>query len=257
MTAFARLQTSLDRCLVGLVVLAIWQGANLWVGDYWVATPLATAKGLLDSAAEVLRHTGFTVEAALAGLVIGCVPGVLLPLIFRRFPTVMAVLDPFMVCGYGLPKLALAPLFILWFGIGVASKVALVASVVFFILYFNMVAGIRSIDGKTIRVARVLGASEYDILRKIVWPSCLPFIFAGLQIALPYAIGGVVISELISSNRGLGYLVQYSAMNFSTLGVFVAVAAITIVCVAMNGLLSVVEFRMLRWRSGMKTDAWA
>ena len=140
----------------------------------------------------------------------------LLPFLLRRQPLMVAILDPFMVGGYGAPKLALAPLFILWFGIGIESKIALVAAVVFFIVYFSTLAGVRALDPKLVQMAQVVGASERQVARHIVFPGAVPYIFAGFRIAVPYAIGGAVIAELISSNRGLGYLVQTGAMNFDT-----------------------------------------
>ena len=130
-----------------------------------------------------------------------------------------------MVGGYGAPKLALAPLFILWFGIGIESKIALVAITVFFIVYFSALAGVRALDAKLVQMAQVVGANERDVARHIVFPGAVPYIFTGLRIAMPYSIGGAVIAELISANRGLGYLIQLGAMNFDTTGVFVALVA--------------------------------
>ena len=95
----------------------------------------------------------------------------------------VAILDPFMVGGYGAPKLALAPLFILWFGIGIESKIALVASVVFFIVYFSTLAGVRALDAKLVQMAQVMGASERQVARHIVLPGAVPNIFAGFRIA--------------------------------------------------------------------------
>ena len=144
-----------------------------------------------------------------------------------------AILDPFMVGGYGAPKLALAPLFILWFGIGIESKIALVAITVFFIVYFSAQAGVRALDARLVQMAKVVGANERQLARHIVFPGAVPYIFTGLRIAMPYSIGGAVIAELISSNRGLGYLIQLGAMNFDTTGVFVALVATT--CIVFLG----------------------
>ena len=176
------------------------------------------------------------IEAA-AGFVIGALPAVALPFALRRLPIATAILDPFMVGGYGAPKLALAPLFILWFGIGIESKIALVAVTVFFIVYFSAQAGIRALDPKLVQMAQVMGANERDVARHIVFPGAVPYVFTGLRIAMPYSIGGAVIAELISANRGLGYLIQLGAMNFDTTGVFVALVATT--CIVFIGNLSV------------------
>ena len=172
----------------------------------------------------------------------------LLPFLLRRHPLIVAILDPFMVGGYGAPKLAFAPLFILWFGIGIESKIALVASVVFFIVYFSTLAGVRALDPKLVQMAQIAGAGERHVARHIVFPAAVPHIVAGFRIAVPYAIGGAVIAELISSNRGLGYLVQTGAMNFDTTSVFSAILAATLIVHGANWLLNVGERALLRWR---------
>ena len=141
-------------------------------------------------------------------------PAIILPFTLRRLPGWVSVIDPFMVGGYGAPKLALAPLFILWFGIGIESKIALVASVVFFIEYFSTLSGVRSLDAKLVQMAQLVGANERQVARHIVFPGAVPNIFAGLRISLPFGIGAAVIAELISSNRGLGYLVQIGCDEF-------------------------------------------
>ena len=161
----------------------------------------------------------------------------------------VAILDPFMAGGYGAPKLAFAPLFILWFGIGTASKVALVASVVFFIVYFGTLAGVRALDAKLVQMAQVIGAGERAVARHIVLPAAIPDMVAALRIAVPYGIGAAVISRaLISSNRGLGYLVQTGAMNFDTTSVFAAILAATLMVLAADWLMHLLEARLLRWR---------
>src|SRR6266446_7366357 len=238
-----------DRLIVLLLLLAAWQGGSLWLGNYWLSSPWAVATRFVASLfnGELVFHGGYTINEALAGCVIGGVPAVLLPFLLRRQPIIVAILDPFMVGGYGAPKLAFAPLFILWFGIGFESKIALVASVVFFIVYFATLSGVRALNAKLVQMAQIAGASERQIARHIVMPAAVPNIFAGFRIAVPYAIGAAVIAELISSNRGLGYLVQTGAMNFDTTSVFAAIVAATLVVHAANWLMNLIEALLLRW----------
>jgi NitT/TauT family transport system permease protein len=153
-----------------------------------------------------------------------------------------------MIGGYGAPKLAFAPLFILWFGIGIESKIALVASVVFFIVYFSTLSGIRTLHPALVQMAQIAGASEGQIARHIVMPAAVPNIFAGFRIAVPYAIASAIIAELISSNRGLGYLVQTGAMNFDTTSVFAAILMATLLVHAANWVMNGLEAFLLRWR---------
>jgi len=246
----ALIRSRSDQVLVLIALFAIWQACSFWLGTYWVGSPWGTVtrliSGVLDG--ELLSHASFTLAEAVIGFLLGGIPAVILPFLLRRLPIVTAILDPFMVGGYGAPKLALAPLFILWFGIGIESKIALVAITVFFIVYFSALSGIRALDTKLVQMAQVVGADEKDVARHIVFPGAVPYIFTGFRIAMPYAIGGAVVAELISANRGLGYLIQLSAMNFDTTGVFVGLVATGIIVFITNMAVNISERRLLRWR---------
>ena len=222
----------------------------MWLTTYWVGSPRGVVTRFFAGIAggELLEHASYTATEAVAGFIIGAIPAALLPFLLRRMPILTAILDPFMVGGYGAPKLALAPLFILWFGIGIESKIALVAITVFFIVYFSTLAGVRALDTKLVKMAQVAGAGERHILRHIVFPGAVPYMFSGLKTAMPYSIGGAVIAELISANRGLGYLIQLGAMNFDTTGVFVALTAVTLIVFICNWCVDTVERLLLRWR---------
>ena len=246
----ASLRGRVDQLLVLVVLFATWQVLSLALGTYWIGSPWGVvtrlAHGVLQG--DLLQHASYTLIEAVAGFLLGAIPAAALPFALRRLPIVTAILDPFMVGGYGAPKLALAPLFILWFGIGIESKIALVAITVFFIVYFSALGGIRALDAKLVQMAQVAGANERDVARHIVFPGAVPHIFTGFRIAMPYAIGGAVIAELISANRGLGYLIQLSAMNFDTTGVFAALVTTTCIVFAGNWSVDAVERRLLRWR---------
>ena len=239
-----------DRLIVLLILLIAWQVGSMVLGNYWLSSPWAVLTRFFSALmnGELVFHASYTVSEALVGCVVGGVPAVLLPFLLRRQPVVVAILDPFMVGGYGAPKLAFAPVFILWFGIGIESKIALVAAVVFFIVYFSTLSGVRALDLRLVQMAQVVGANERQVGRHIVFPGAVPAIFAGFRIAVPYAIGGAVIAELISSNRGLGYLVQTGAMNFDTTQVFVAILAATIIVHAFIAVVDIGERFLLRWR---------
>jgi NitT/TauT family transport system permease protein len=248
-----------DQLLVLVIFFALWQALSMWLGTYWIGSPWGVVTRLYDGImnGSILHHGSYTLSEAVIGFFIGAIPAALLPFLLRRLPIVTAILDPFMVGGYGAPKLALAPLFILWFGIGIESKIALVAITVFFIVYFSALAGVRALDAKLVQMAQVVGANERDVARHIVFPGAVPYIFTGFRIAMPYSIGGAVVAEIISANRGLGYLVQLSAMNFDTTGVFVALIAVTLIVFVCNAAVDFSERRLLRWRppSDAKTQA--
>jgi NitT/TauT family transport system permease protein len=240
----------LDRLIVLVILLAAWQAGSLWLGNYWLSSPWAVVTRFVASLlnGEMLFHASYTINEAVIGCIVGGVPAVLLPFLLRRHPIAVAILDPFMVGGYGAPKLAFAPLFILWFGIGIESKIALVAAVVFFIVYFSTLSGVRALEPKLVQMAQLVGANERQVGRHIVFPGAVPAIFAGFRIAVPYAIGGAVIAELISSNRGLGYLVQTGAMNFYTTQGLVAIVAATLIVHVFIAVVDLGERLLLRWR---------
>jgi NitT/TauT family transport system permease protein len=239
-----------DQLIVFVVLIAIWQALTMKVGVYWVGSPWGVLQRFVIGIAggDLLVHASYTFIEALAGFLLGAIPAMLLPFLLRRWPMAVAIIDPVMVGGYGAPKLALAPLFVLWFGIGIESKIVLVAVTVFFIVYFSALAGVRALDTKLVQMAQVAGAREQHVARHIVFPGAVPYIFTGLRIAMPYSIGGAVIAELISANRGLGYLVQLGAMNFDTTGIFTALAATCCIVAIGNWSVAAVERRLLRWR---------
>ncbi|HVA13965.1 MAG TPA: ABC transporter permease [Stellaceae bacterium] len=244
-----------DRILVCIVLLAFWQLGSWIFGTYWLSTPWLTISRFFTSiwSGEMVRQAGYTVEEAALGAVIGAVPAIILPFALRRMPTVIAILDPFMIGGYGLPKLALAPLFILWFGIGIESKIAVVVSIVFFIEYYATLSGVRALDTKLVQMAQLVGANERQVARHVVFPGAVPNIFAGLRIALPIGIAVAVVTELISSNRGLGYLVQMGAMNFDITEVFAAILGATVLVLAVGYAVDGTERILLRWRAPVES----
>jgi NitT/TauT family transport system permease protein len=138
--------------------------------------------------------------------------------VLGRRETLADTLDPYVVAFNGIPRIALAPLFIIWFGIGPTSKVILVISFVFFLTFFNTFAGVKGVEAELKNVLRIMGASERQILMKVTLPAIVPWITTGLKIALPYAIVAAVVGEFIAAREGLGYLINYNTSLFSTTG---------------------------------------
>jgi len=245
-----RWRTVTDRLIVLVVILAAWQIGSLFVGAYWLSSPGAVAWRFTAQVlnGELIRQAGYTIEESLIGILVGGVPAVLLPFLLRRHPLLVAILDPFMVGGYGAPKLAFAPLFILWFGIGDLPKLVVVTLVVFYILFITTFAGIRGVDQRLIKMARIIGASEQVISREIIWTSLLPFFFTGLKIALPRAVSAAIVGEFLVAVEGVGFSIERARQLSDTTGVFagivVAVALVLIINVAVNAL----ERRAMKWR---------
>jgi NitT/TauT family transport system permease protein len=248
-----------DRLVLATAFLLVWQGASQAFGTYWTSSPwlVLTRLATLAANGELWFHGRFTVAEAAAGFVLGAIPGCVAAMVLRRRPLLEACLEGVAAVGYAVPKTALIPLFILWFGVGPASKIALVASAIFFIVFYSTLRGVKSVDARQIAMARVLGATEPQIVRQIVWPSVVPYVFGGLRVALPYAIAGAIVGEIISSNRGLGYLTQYGAMDFDTTLTFTALVTVMAVVLTLDRVLLAVQSRLLRWQDGPQGQAGA
>ena len=150
-----------------------------------------------------------------------------------------------------LPRVALAPLIILWFGIGITAKVVTAFTLVFFILLVNTLGGAKNVDNDILTIARLMGASERDILWKVTLPSALPWIFAGLNLGLTYSLLGVIVAEILASNHGLGYVIASSAATFNTAGVFAGLITLAVVAWLFSALMRNVEARLLRWKPSL------
>jgi NitT/TauT family transport system permease protein len=238
------------RIVVGLASLFLWQIAHVTLGAEWISSPLDIVRRTLEIAAsgELASHTAATLLEATFGFVLGAGTGILLPFALRLSPRLTAALDPFFAAAMGVPKLALAPLLILWFGIGAVSKVVFVAAVVFFFLFFNTLAGVRSIDGRLAAAVRVLGAGEWTVTREIAWHTALPYVFAGLKVALPRAISAAVVGEFIAADRGLGYYINNARAMADTVGLFTGVTMVTLLVLAIDAALERLQARSLAWR---------
>lgn len=236
---------------LGFALLLAWQlAAGHLVDEFLVSSPLAVAARLWSWVADgsIAIHIWVTVYATVIGFAIGAVAGVIGGVWLGLSPFFSRLLSPYIWAFNALPKVALAPLFILWFGLGIQSKIALAAVLVVFLVFVNTFSGVRQVDPDLIDGVRLMRASRGQILTKVVLPAATSWIFVGLKTAVPYALIGTIIGELIASNRGLGYLVQRAGSEFDTAGVFAALLVIAALAVLFNGLVERVEARLERWK---------
>jgi NitT/TauT family transport system permease protein len=235
--------------LAALLLLAWKAGADL-AGPLYFADPLKVFQRIAADTASgaLIRHTYVTLRLSLIGFAIGCAVGVALPFVLRRMPRLTAAIEPFIMASVGIPKYALVPLFILWFGIDDAPKLWLVGLLVFYVVFIAVFAGIRSVDARLINMARIVGAGEAMIAREVVWNSLLPFFLAALKIALPRAVSAAIIGEFLVGNEGLGYLIEHSRQNVDTNGVFAGIVVATALVLVINALLVAADRRISAWR---------
>src|SRR5690242_10079598 len=223
--------------LLGIAVLFAWQGASgRLVDNFFISNPIDVGRRLFEWTRDgsIFIHLWATIYATMAGFIIGSVLGGALGLWLGVSVFTSRLLNPYLSALNALPKVALAPLFVLWFGLGIESKIALAAVLVLFLVFLNTFAGVRQVEQDLIDMARLMRATRFQVLQKVILPSTLSWLFAGLRVSVPYALIGAVLGEMIASNRGLGYLVQYSGAQFDTAGVFAVLIIIAALAMALN-----------------------
>ena len=190
---------------------------------------------------------GVTLEESVIGYVIGSAVGAVVGFVLGRIEFVGKLLDPIVLALYAVPKIALAPLFVLWLGIGITTKISVAALLVYFLVFYNTYAGTKQIDERLCDQARLMGANNWEVMSKLVIPQAASWCFVGLRIALPYSLTGAVVGEFISSTEGIGYEINNATATFDTAGVFAGVVLLTVIALVLNMILDVVEKRMSRW----------
>jgi NitT/TauT family transport system permease protein len=234
-----------------ICVFGFWQYASdRLIDSFWVSSPAAIAAFLWDgfSSGYLVNHCLVTFWEAGLGFAIGAVVGILTGLILAVAETPRRILDPYFMAIYGMPRIALAPLFIIWFGIGTNSKVVLVVIIVFLLVFYNTYQGVLNAPANLIRLVRVLGASEHQVWTKVILPSASPWIITGLRISVPQALVGAVVGEFIAASQGLGYVIQFQSSLFNTTGAMGGIAIMAFAVVVINDVLDRVERRLMRWR---------
>ncbi|MEO7405049.1 MAG: ABC transporter permease [Burkholderiales bacterium] len=240
------------------VLIALWDLAIhvFKVPNYILPTPGAVLDALKRGYIEGLYwpHFLFTLNSMVAGYALGCSLAFLLGCLFAESRTVERILLPFVVALQSMPKVALAPLIIVWFGFGIESKIVMVALVCFFPIFINTAVGLRATNPGLIDLMRAFSASRWHILTRIKIPSAAGHIFAGLQIAIVLGLIGAVVAEFVSSTRGLGHLINASAVNLETNTMFAALASLAVLGVAGSQLVRYLHQRVIFWEKGSVTQ---
>lgn len=233
-----------------IVFFAIWQllvSAGV-LDELFFSKPSSIAAFIADHFGELMKNTVVTMRATVYGFLIGSVGGVLTALVMSRFQTLDRVLQPWISVLLSLPRIALVPLFLLWFGITETSKVALAVSLVYFMVLVSTLAGTRTIDPDLKEMATVYRASGLQMFAKIVIPGAVPGIFTGLRLGVVTSILGVIASEMIASASGLGQIIVFYGQNLQAAGVFAVLVFLAVITSILNGLLALWEGRLMRWQ---------
>ena len=238
------------RLLLALLLLLGWELGARTLGSVFFAAPLDVAVRIVMRAQSgtLAEDVASTLRVSALGFAIACVAGVLLPFLLRRSPRVTVAVEPYIMASMGIPKYALAPWLILWFGIGDLPKLVVVTLMVFYIIFITTSAGIRAVDRRLIDMARIAGAGETAIAREIVWKSLLPFFFTGLKVALPRAVSATIVGEFLVATQGVGHYIEHSRQVADTVGVFAGIVIAMVLVLAINAVVNVIERRALAWR---------
>jgi NitT/TauT family transport system permease protein len=189
-----------------------------------------------------------TFAESILAFALGSAMGVLIGFWFARQPAIAAVFDPYVKMVNALPRVVLAPIFTLWFGLGIWSKVVLGITLVFFIVFFNVYQGVREVSPTILANARMLGMNDRQLMRHVFWPSALTWMFSSLHTAVGFAVVGAVVGEYLGSAAGLGYLIQSAEGNFDVAGVFAGIVVLAVFVLAIDAIVSMVERRLMVWR---------
>jgi NitT/TauT family transport system permease protein len=208
----------------------------LWVIVEWFAT------------GEIFGHLGITLLETALGFLIGSAFGLLIGLWLALSPTASAVMDPYIKGFNSMPRVVLAPIFAVWFGLGIWSKVALGVTLVFFVVFFNVYQGVREVSPNLIANARMLGASPRQLLRSIYLPSAMSWVFASLHNAVGLAFVGAVVGEYLGSSRGVGYLILQAEGTFDVNTVFAGIVVLTAFALVLDGMVGRIEKRLMKWQ---------
>ncbi len=252
----------LSQVVTGLLILGLWQ---LVVSQHWIrpslsASPLDVGRYLVQNlfvSGSLWPDVASTLLATIIAFVLGSVAGVLIGVILGLLPKLEAALDPYLNALNSMPRIALAPLFVLYFGFGTTSKVALAFSLVIFILIANARAGVVGVDRELLRLAAAHNATKVQTVMKILLPGSVPAIFAGLRVGLVYSLLGVVTSELIAAQKGLGVRVTYYAAAFNMTGIYGILILLALIGSILTGAMVIVERRLLWWQQDPGENAAA
>jgi NitT/TauT family transport system permease protein len=232
-------------------ILALWWAASgTLIDSLFVSDPISVARSFVQISLDgtLWWHLERTLLEMTLGYILGVTVGVGLAIVVALIWRGEQIARPLMLGVFAIPKVALAPLVIVWFGIHLLPKIILAASLVLFIVYFSTLAGFAAVNRDLVASVRVMGASRATLFLKLILPSAAPYIFSAMRITLPGALIGAIIGEFVSSNRGVGFLIAYASSRYDTAQVFAAILSLLIFVLILNTFVSRLEKYVARWR---------
>ncbi len=217
---------------------------------FFFSSPTVIAQDLfhLFASGKIYAHILMTMKEVFSGLILGTLTGIFTGVLLGKFEILARIMDPVIMGLYAIPKIAIAPLFILWFGLGIVGKIVFTWVVVFFLIFFNTYAGMKNIDTEMIDAVKTMGASNWQILTKVSIPSCMPWIFVGLRSSLGAALIAAIVGEFVAADTGLGHLIMEGSTLFMTQRVLSVVLLLSCIVILLDICLRKIEKRCLRWK---------
>ena len=240
--------------IIGFVVLWEVSARLKWYDTFFTSYPTEILMDLVDfiRSGDLVYHTVITLREAFLGLFFGTVSGVLLGVLFGQFVTLGKIFTPILTAINGIPQLTLAPVYVLWFGLGLTSKVFLAGLMVFFCVFFSTYNAIRTTEQKLIESAHILGANSVQTLWYVVLPYCMPWILSGIRSGVGSCMVGAIIGEYMGSSGGFGWMVTYATSFFMIRRVMSCILILLVVGLLFNWLFNTIERRVLKWRTDTK-----
>lgn len=238
-----------------VLVMAVWHFAVvlLEVSPLIFPGPWAVARALVElfQSGEIVKHLGVTLYEILAGFAFGAIFGLVLGALIGQSALLEAVLYPYVVAFQTVPKVAVAPLFVLWFGFDTTSKVVITATIVFFPVLANTIVGLRSAPRDQIELMKAFTASPWHVFRMVRLPQALPYVFAGLDIGIVLAVIGAIVGEFVGAQAGLGYLILQRNFSMDAAGMFAILVVLSLIGLVLHSLMKFIARRVIFW-----TDAF-
>jgi NitT/TauT family transport system permease protein len=232
--------------------LLLWEIASgRWLEPFLISSPSRIFSALISGfhSGDLLQHTWVTFLEIAIGFPLGAVSGIALGYAFGRSRLLAEVFEPIIIALNGIPRTAVAPLFIVWLGIGLWSKVGVVFLLTFFLNFFNTYTGMRQMDQEYIDLARLMGVKGWKLSFKVIFPAISPYVFTGIRTSIPFAVIGAIVGEFIAATEGVGFFIRLSAGIFKTADVFVGIIVLMIMVIIMDKIAEAVERRALRWQT--------
>ena len=232
--------------------LLLWEIASgRWIEPFLISSPSRILSSLIAGFREgdLIQHTWVTFQEIAIGFPVGAISGIALGYWFGRSRLLAEIFEPIIIALNGIPRTAVAPLFIVWLGIGLWSKVGVVFLLTFFLNFFNTYTGMRQMDQEYIDLARLMRVKGWKLTFKVIFPAISPYLFTGIRTSIPFAVIGAIVGEFVASTEGVGFFIRMSAGIFKTADVFVGIIVLMIMVIIMDKIAAIIEKRALRWQT--------